>query len=167
MYGAKIASMHHHEAMWGAGAYAGGGVLGWNPPIEFFLCVCFVYVFSETPPPPPFDFFFFFFFFIKKKKKKKKIMPMADLKKVTLPPPNGTRCQIFKFRDQKKKMSASPPPPPPPTERLFGWLSRCDFFWTPPPPKKSVRLPPPPPPTERLFGRRDFQIFGSKFWARF
>ena len=48
-------------------------------------------------------------------------MPMADLKKVTLPPPppNGTKCQFFKFRDPppppKQKCPLTPPPPPPPS----------------------------------------------------
>ena len=49
-----------------AGAYAGGGggggVWGETPPLEFCLCVCFVYVFSENPPPLLIFFFFFFFF---------------------------------------------------------------------------------------------------------
>ena len=43
---------------------------------------------------------------------------MADLKKVTLPPPppsNGAKCQIFKFRDpppQKKKKKCPLTPTP-------------------------------------------------------
>ena len=58
-----------------------------------------------------------------KKKKKKKNYPhdwpkTGDL---TPPPPNGAKCQIFKFRGQKKKIInvKPPPPPPPPLEKIL------------------------------------------------
>ena len=83
----------------------------------------------------------FFFFNKKKKKKKKKLCQwLTWIRWPYPPPPNETKCQIFKFRDP-------PPPPPPPLSDFSAAESLRFFFWTPspPPPKKSVLFPPPPP----------------------
>ena len=61
---------------------------------------------------------------------------MVDLKKLTLPPPppNGAKCQFFKFRDQKKNKKND-------LLRDFQifqiFLSRCEIL-------DSILNPPPP-----------------------
>ena len=55
---------------------------------------------------------------------------MVDLKKVTLPPPppNCTKCQIFKILDQKKKKSVLFASPNITSKRHFLSLTFCATF---------------------------------------
>ena len=89
---------------------------------------------------------------------------MVDLKKVTLPPPppNCTKCQIFKILDQKKKKKCplTPPPPPPLIQRLAETLR---FFWDSKKKKKCTLTPPPPPPP--TYPAAGWVV--TKFWDRF
>ena len=104
----------NYESIQVTGAYAGGGGggVGVNPPPPpwvIFMCIFCICVLWRKKN---LLIFWFFWFFFNKKKKKKKIKPMADLKKVTLPPPPSPTEQMSNFqilRPKKKKKSVRLP----------------------------------------------------------